>query len=174
MAPPCVAVGSVQHAAGKTVPDIGQRDIHCECSGNSVAGDQAQKTEPRAEGNRGSPQGPPAGLGVWGARRSSARTLATFGKDSLISRAVSRCREATVLTNYPYTKIFWSTVVHLQRARPEFGRHLARLLVIQILLGGKNDDRIRRLGRRLCRRAKWPTISVSNQPRPNFVCEWLP
>jgi hypothetical protein len=41
-----------------------------------------------------------------------------------VASAVSRCREATVLTNYPYTKIFCSTVVHLQRARPEFGRHL--------------------------------------------------
>src|SRR6516225_5904387 len=143
---------STKRAAGKTVPDIGQRDIHCECSGNGVAGDQAPINK--------APELRATGAGSVGSGRSSARTLATFGKGSLISRAVSRCREATVLTNYPYTKIFWSTVVHLQRARPEFGRHLARLLVIQILLGGKNDDRIRRLGRRLCRRAKWPTISV--------------
>ena len=46
---------STKRAAGKTVPDIGQRDIHCECSGNGVAGDQAPKNrapELRATGAR--------------------------------------------------------------------------------------------------------------------------
>ena len=42
---------ATKRAAGKTVPDIGQQDIHCERSGNGVAGD-AQKTEP---GGRGQP-----------------------------------------------------------------------------------------------------------------------
>ena len=37
---------------------------------------------------------------------------------------VFRCRDATVLEDYPYMKILSSTLVHLQQLRPEFGRHL--------------------------------------------------
>jgi len=52
---------------------------------------------------------------------------------------VFRCRDATVLEDYPYMKILSSTVVHLQQLRPEFGRHLR--LWLSNIAGGQNDDR---------------------------------
>ena len=52
---------------------------------------------------------------------------------------VFRCRDATVLENYPYMKILSSTVVHLQQLRPEFGRHLR--LWLSNIVGGQNDNR---------------------------------
>ena len=36
---------ATKRAAGKTVPDIGQQDIHCKCSGNGVAGDAGVRME---------------------------------------------------------------------------------------------------------------------------------
>jgi hypothetical protein len=68
------------------------------------------------------------------------------------SPAVFRCRDATVI------KIILT---------PAF-------LVVQMILGGKMMIDFEGWGRRARRRAKWATLSVSDQCRRNFVFEWLP
>ena len=49
---------------------------------------------------------------------------------------------------------------------------VAQLLQLRKNLGPKDGGR--KFGLPDTRRAKWPTLSVSDQCRPNFVFEWLP